>query len=45
MSPTLLAARSNGYAAAVDAREVAFAGAAEQARMLADGQLTAPELL
>jgi amidase len=29
----------------VDAREVAFAGAAEQARMLADGQLTAPELL
>jgi amidase len=29
----------------VDARDVAFAGAAEQARMLADGQLTAPELL
>ncbi|WP_082951803.1 amidase [Mycobacterium sp. 852002-51057_SCH5723018] len=27
------------------AREVAFAGAAEQARMLADGELTAPELL
>jgi amidase len=29
----------------VDAREVAFAGAAAQARMLADGELTAPELL
>ncbi|WP_076118067.1 amidase [Mycobacterium sp. IS-2888] len=29
----------------MDAREVAFAGAAEQARMLADGELTAPELL
>lgn len=42
MSPTVLIA---GYAAAVDAREVAFAGAAEQARMLADGELTAPELL
>lgn len=27
------------------ARDVAFAGAAEQARMLADGELTAPELL
>jgi len=29
----------------VDARDVAFAGAAAQARMLADGELTAPELL
>ncbi|OBJ04605.1 amidase [Mycobacterium alsense] len=29
----------------MDAREVAFAGAAAQARMLADGELTAPELL
>jgi amidase len=29
----------------VDPREVAFAGAAEQARMLADGSITAPELL
>ncbi|MGO9381954.1 MAG: amidase [Mycobacterium sp.] len=29
----------------MDARDVAFAGAAEQARMLADGELTAPELL
>jgi amidase len=29
----------------VDARELAFAGAAAQARMLADGELTAPELL
>jgi amidase len=29
----------------VDPRELAFAGAAEQARMLADGTVTAPELL
>jgi amidase len=29
----------------VDARELAFAGAAQQARMLADGEVTAPELL
>jgi amidase len=29
----------------VDSRELAFAGAAEQARMLADGTITAPELL
>lgn len=29
----------------MDARELAFAGAAAQARMLADGALTAPELL
>jgi amidase len=33
------------YAAAVDARELAFAGAAEQARMLAVGEVTAAELL
>ena len=45
MSPTVLAGVTRGYAAAVDALEVAFAGAAEQARMLADGELTAPELL
>jgi amidase len=36
---------SSRYAAAVDARDLAFAGAAAQARMLADGELTAPELL
>ena len=29
----------------MDSRELAFAGAAEQARMLADGTITAPELL
>jgi amidase len=29
----------------VDSRDLAFAGAAEQARMLADGTVTAPELL
>ena len=29
----------------MDSRELAFAGAAEQARMLADGTVTAPELL
>jgi len=29
----------------VDARDLAFAGAAAQARMLADGEVTAPELL
>jgi amidase len=29
----------------VDSRDLAFAGAAEQARMLADGTITAPELL
>jgi amidase len=29
----------------VDARELAFAGAAAQARLLADGELTAPQLL
>jgi amidase len=29
----------------VDTSEIAFAGAAEQARMLADGRITAPELL
>jgi amidase len=45
MSPTVLAGRIGRYAAAVDAREVAFAGAAAQARMLAEGELTAPELL
>ena len=33
------------YAAAVDPRDLAFAGAAEQARMLAAGSITAPELL
>ena len=33
------------YAAAVDATDLAFAGAAAQARLLADGELTAPELL
>jgi amidase len=33
------------YAAAVDPRDLAFAGAAEQARMLAAGELTAPALL
>jgi amidase len=33
------------YAAAVDPSDLAFAGAAEQARMLADGELTAPVLL
>ncbi len=33
------------YAAAVDSSDIAFAGAATQARMLADGELTAPELL
>jgi amidase len=33
------------YAAAVDPRDLAFAGAAEQARMLAAGRITAPELL
>jgi amidase len=36
---------SSRYAAAVDARDLAFAGAAAQARMLADRELTAPELL
>src|ERR1700740_1827538 len=36
---------SSRYAAAVDARDLAFAGAAAQARLLADGELTAPELL
>lgn len=34
-----------GYAAAVDPTDLAFAGAAAQARMLADGALTAPMLL
>jgi amidase len=34
-----------GYAAAVDASDLAFAGAAAQAQMLADGELSAPELL
>src|SRR5208283_849927 len=43
--PRYWPARPPGYAAAVDARDVAFAGAAEQARMLANGELTAPELL
>jgi amidase len=33
------------YAAAVDPRDLAFTGAAEQARMLAAGSITAPELL
>ena len=33
------------YAAAVDSSDLAFAGAAAQARMLADGEVTAPELL
>jgi amidase len=33
------------YAAAMDASDLAFAGAAEQARMLADGEVTAPALL
>jgi amidase len=36
---------SEPYAAAVDPRDLAFAGAAEQARMLAAGSITAPELL
>jgi amidase len=55
MSPTVLVAsprpaetnrrlrRSTGYAAAVN--DLAFAGAAAQARLLANGELTAPELL
>ncbi|QYL26701.1 6-aminohexanoate-cyclic-dimer hydrolase [Mycobacterium shottsii] len=34
-----------GYAAAVDPSDLAFAGAAAQARMLADGEVTAPMLL
>jgi amidase len=34
-----------GYAAAVDPSDLAFAGAAAQAQMLADGELSAPELL
>jgi amidase len=34
-----------GYAAGVDTSEIAFAGAAEQVRRLADGTITAPELL
>ena len=34
-----------GYAAAVDASDLAFTGAAAQAKMLADGELSAPELL
>jgi amidase len=33
------------YAAAVDSSDLAFTGAAEQARMLAAGAITAPELL
>jgi amidase len=33
------------YAAAVESSDLAFAGAAEQARMLAAGSITAPELL
>lgn len=33
------------YAAAVDPSDLAFVGAAEQARMLADGEITAPMLL
>jgi amidase len=33
------------YAAAVDSSDLAFVGAAEQARMLAAGSITAPELL
>ena len=37
--------RSAGYAAAVSSSDLAFAGAAAQARMLADGEVTAPELL
>jgi len=45
MSPTLLADLLAGYAAAVDPRDVAFAGAAAQVQMLTDGELTAPELL
>ena len=39
------ARRVNRYAAAVDPRDLAFAGAAEQARMLAAGTITAPDLL
>ena len=35
----------NRYAAAVEPRDLAFAGAAEQARMLAAGSITAPDLL
>lgn len=42
MSPTLAL---GGYAAAVEISEIAFAGAAEQARMLATGTITAPDLL
>jgi amidase len=37
--------REGGYATAVDPRDLAFAGAAEQARLLAAGRITAPELL
>jgi amidase len=36
---------SRRYASAVDASDLAFAGAAAQARMLADGEISAPELL
>src|SRR5580693_4901749 len=36
---------SRRYASAVDADDLAFAGAAAQARMLADGEVSAPELL
>ena len=42
---TVLGRADRGYAAAVDARDLAFAGAAAQAKMLADGEVTAPELL
>jgi amidase len=35
----------SGYAAAVDTSVLVFAGAAEQARLLAAGDITAPELL
>src|SRR3546814_2129675 len=42
---TLFRSRVSRYAAAVDSTDLAFAGAAQQARMLADGTITAPALL
>ena len=42
---TVLVQPPAGYAAAVDPSEIAFAGAAAQAQMLADGEITAPQLL
>jgi amidase len=45
MSPRYWVAHWRRYASAVDADDLAFAGAAAQARMLADGEVSAPELL